>query len=298
MKQCLRSAAFLALLTACTPPPALPASAPARARVITGFAHPESVASDGHRFFVSNMGTELDPLKKDGDGFISEVDADGQIVALRAFAPLDAPKGMAVVGRVLYVADIDRVVGFDIPGRARVLEIASPGVACGTLLNDLAVESDESLLVTDTLAGTVYRLRLADHSLSEIASHLDGANGIVVDPVARVAYVAGIGRRFAGGDLFTIPLGGGAARRLGTAHGLFDGIALLSSGELVVSDWVGLTGPRSGTLTRYAADGRWRGALTLPEPLHGPADFFYDRAREQLWIPRTVDGSVSIMAAL
>lgn len=98
------------------------AGAPARAasepRVVTGFAHPESVLIDGDRRFVSNIGEKLDPLGHDGDGFVSELDADGRIVALRALPidsdRLDSPKGMAMLGGRLYVADIDRIVGFDL----------------------------------------------------------------------------------------------------------------------------------------------------------------------------------------
>src|SRR6187397_31958 len=63
---------------------------------IGGFASPESVVADGNRRFVSNMGAEIKPTEKDGDGFISEVDDDGHVVDLHAFpkggdAKLNAP---------------------------------------------------------------------------------------------------------------------------------------------------------------------------------------------------------------
>jgi hypothetical protein len=54
-------------------------TATAQSRVITGFFNPESVVSDGTRFFVSNLGAKTEPQAKDGDGFISEVARDGTI---------------------------------------------------------------------------------------------------------------------------------------------------------------------------------------------------------------------------
>ena len=114
------SAVLLALAVTLARPAAHAASEP---RVVTGFAHPESVLIDGDRRFVSNIGEKLDPLGHDGDGFLSELAADGRIVALHALPidgdRLDAPKGMAMLAGKLYVADIDRVVGFDLSTRDR-----------------------------------------------------------------------------------------------------------------------------------------------------------------------------------
>ncbi|HJP69699.1 MAG TPA: hypothetical protein VJ846_12430, partial [Sphingomicrobium sp.] len=41
-----------------------------KATVVAGFASPESVLISGGRRFVSNIGRVLDPVAKDGDGFI------------------------------------------------------------------------------------------------------------------------------------------------------------------------------------------------------------------------------------
>ena len=87
--------------------------------MVDGFASPESVVSLSGRHFVSNMGAGIKPTEKDGDGFISEIDDAGHVVDLHAFpkkdgGTLNAPKGLAIVAGRIYVADIDRVVGFDI----------------------------------------------------------------------------------------------------------------------------------------------------------------------------------------
>src|SRR5690349_12415206 len=78
-----------------------------------GFNVPESVKYDAELdvFFVSNVNGN--PSQKDGNGFIARVKADS-ISAMsklveggKGGATLNAPKGMAIKGDTLYVADID-----------------------------------------------------------------------------------------------------------------------------------------------------------------------------------------------
>src|SRR5690349_4353595 len=90
---------------------------------------PESVASDGTRFFVSDQGK--DAFSQDGDGFISEIDSKGNIIKLK-FLPLpgeklNTPKGLTLIKNVLYAADLNRVVGFNIDTRKQVFELRIPG---------------------------------------------------------------------------------------------------------------------------------------------------------------------------
>jgi hypothetical protein len=62
-------------------------------QVTNGFAMPESITSNGKRFFVSNQGQDV--FSKDGDGFISEISADGKLVnpkLLPVTGVLNAPK--------------------------------------------------------------------------------------------------------------------------------------------------------------------------------------------------------------
>ena len=116
-------------------------------------AHPESVVMDGNSGFVSNIGARLDPMTRDGDGFIARIDSMGTPIDGPAMPPsgarLDAPKGLALLDGRLYVADIDRVVAFD-PDTGRQLAEFHPEGATG--LNDVAA-AGHRLLVTDFGAG-------------------------------------------------------------------------------------------------------------------------------------------------
>src|SRR3546814_9666938 len=82
---------------------------------IPRLSHPESVTYDGKFYYISNIGTEPNPTVEDGDGFISKVSDEGLIID-RLYLPrrgkLNAPKGMCVIGKILFVTDINKVYGF------------------------------------------------------------------------------------------------------------------------------------------------------------------------------------------
>ncbi len=273
-----------------------PAQAASETRVVSGFSHPESVLIDGNRRFVSNVGAKLDPLSHDGDGFISELDADGRIVALHAFpsdgGKLDAPKGMAVLGGTLFVADIDRVVGFDLTTRRQVFEAKVPAGG-PTLLNDVAATQD-ALVVSDTLRGTVWRVDVHSGAFAMIADGIPGANGVVWDAAGKRILVVGLGAKFDGGDLFEIPDGGTARRIAKGPHGILDGLALLPDGRMVISDWRSIDPPEAGAVTLHAADGTKTKTLDFGREIRGPADFAVDAVKGEIWIPAMVDETVVI----
>ena len=80
-----------------------------------GFSTPESVLYDPEAdvYLVANI--HGGPSARDGNGFISRLSPEGEVIALKWIdsaaegVTLDAPKGMALVGERLFVADIDVV---------------------------------------------------------------------------------------------------------------------------------------------------------------------------------------------
>ncbi len=281
----MRPVLVLALILSASPALANPV-------VITGFASPESVLVAGDHVYVANVGAKLDPLGKDGDGFISRLAPDGTVQEMHAFpgdgSVLDAPKGMALVGATLYVADIDRVVGFDTATGSRSFEAALPP-GPQAFANDIAADGDGTLLVTDTLRNAVFRLDPATGSWTQLTDAVPGANGIAVDPDNGTIAVAGIGAGFTGGDVFTLGADGRPTMLTGGPHGLLDGIAFRPDGSLLVSDWVSIDPPAAGRIV----DGR--GAVTASgDDLRGPADFALG-PDGRLWVPSMPGNSVVIL---
>jgi sugar lactone lactonase YvrE len=128
---------------------------PTRLRVVSGFGVPESARYDADRdlYYISNVTGH--PMAEDNDGFISVMNPDGDIVALRFIAggvggvTLHAPKGMALVGDTLWVTDITRVRGFHRETGRPVADV-DLAPAGASFLNDITVSTDGSMYISDT----------------------------------------------------------------------------------------------------------------------------------------------------
>ncbi len=149
------------------------------------FRNPESVLYDsvGDVYFVSNVNGDGDAA--DDNGFISRVRPDGSVDSLhfvlagRAGAVLNAPKGMAIVGNTLWVADLDAIRAFDRRDGRAVGSIALKSGGA-RFLNDVALGPDGALYVSDTHANRVFRVGPnLQPSTAIISDSLQGPNGLL-----------------------------------------------------------------------------------------------------------------------
>src|SRR6266496_4562221 len=110
----------LAVWVACKPIEKTPTTVAATKVVaVEGFLTPESVLHDTAQdiYFVSNINGS--PTAKDNNGFISRLRPDGAVENLKFIeggkngVTLNAPKGLALLGDTLWVADIDAVRAFN-----------------------------------------------------------------------------------------------------------------------------------------------------------------------------------------
>lgn len=146
-----------------------------------GFRTPESVLYDpkADLYLVANI--RGDPSARDGNGFISRISPEGEVIALKWIdgqaegVTLNAPKGMALTGKRLFVADIDVVRVFDRKNGAPLDEITVQGAR---FLNDVAADEGGTVYVTDSATGVLHRIR-PDGSLEQ-AGQAENANGIQV----------------------------------------------------------------------------------------------------------------------
>ncbi|MFO8073904.1 MAG: hypothetical protein R6V85_18740 [Polyangia bacterium] len=201
-----------------------------------GLATPESALHDpvDDVYLVSNVNGEGGA--KDGDGFVSRISPEGEVLELKWIsggsggAILNAPKGMAISGEELFVADIDVL---------RVFERAS-GEPITTLehdefqfLNDVAAAGDGSVWVSDTAAQAIYRVA-PDRSCELVASgdQLLSPNGIAIDGEA--VWVAS----WAEPRVFRVD-GGEISHLRETPAAKLDGLVLRADGTALVSSWDG-----------------------------------------------------------
>lgn len=277
-----------------------------KVHVVQGLGFPESVRYDPEQdvYFISNM-TGPGSLK-DGNGLIVRVRAgDLQqpapfVEGGRGGAVLDAPKGMALQGDTLWVADIDVLRGFHRRTGAPLATIdLEPHGA--VLANDVAVGPDGRLYVTDTgIAmtdkGVMYRggdkifvigpgravsLLAEGRDLGRpngITWDPDGGRWIVVsfDPFRSEVYAIAPGQ--------DVPRGQEARTVLLRGLGKFDGVERLADGRLLVTCWADssvhlLDGQRDQRIIR----GLWQ-----------PADLGVDTRRNRVAIPLVLQGRVEI----
>ena len=288
----LAAAAVLAFLPACT----------ASETAING--HPESIAEEHDIFYVACIGQRLAPTEKDGDGFIATLNRRGRVISPNAFPNirLDAPKGAVIEDGVLYVADVDRVVGINLRLGAVVLTVdfSREGTS---YLNDIA-EEDDFLYVSATDIGKIFRISLRNGTYEEIptAEPLNAPNGLAIED--NVLYIAEYAKDAAGapvGKIKAIPLFGTGPRPVSVIYnvsGLYDGIEIEDEEDLFgnetdwlyFSDWA--ENGRPGAVKKLNLRTREVKDVMGRVPVNGPADFIIEDDR--LWIPAMLDRKIVI----
>lgn len=217
---------------------ALTLAAPATAQVFgfeqswktDGFANPESVLYvPGHdAFLVSSINGGV-PVEEDGDGFISLLSLDGEIVTERFTEGLDAPKGMGAFNGRLYVADINDLVEIDLE-TGEVL--ARHPVEGAEFLNDVTIAPDGTVLVSDMMTGKIHAL--ADGAMtvwSEDEILGDYVNGLLAEEDRLLALV--------GDTLWAIDWDTQAFTALAHGFGGGDGLVPDGRGGYVLTQWPG-----------------------------------------------------------
>lgn len=269
---------------------------PARAALALGFRRPVAAAYDssGDRFFVANLGDDST------GGFISRVRPDGTIDSLHFIAggrhgvTLHAPRGLALVGDTLWVADVDAVRGFDARtgAPAATIDLAAQHPVA---LSGLAAAPDHSLYVTDRAIrdaggapshppGTDRVFRIApDHhvSVALATDDLERPSAIAWDARARRFIIVAFG----GSSIFSWRPTDAAPTLIGHGASRLDGVALLPDDRLVVAAW------KDSSLTIRHANQE-----TVIEGFPTPSGIAVDTRRMHIAVPLVSRDRVDIWA--
>jgi DNA-binding beta-propeller fold protein YncE len=269
-------------------PPRMSDLAPQALATITKLRGPESVLYDPDQdvYFISNINGGM--LWRDGNGFLTRVNAATLDVDLKWVATgLDAPKGMAILGDTLYVADIDRVRKFDRRSGAPRGEIE---IAGASFLNDITTDG-RSLYVSDTGIVTGPGITFYDTGSDAIwkitgdrpeklagGEELRHPNGLdFVDGKLRVV-------TFRGNELYELD-GGKRTNIIAMPAGQLDGVTHLADGTAIVSSWKG------NEIYRTTRGGK---AAAILAGMDAAADLGYDTKRHRLLVPQPTANQVTL----
>jgi hypothetical protein len=261
---------------------------------VKGFDSPESVWYDSTLdiYFVSNTGSGNGD---DSHGFISRLKNDGTVDSLRFIAEgqndvtLHTPRGLAVLGDTIWVADGKTLRGFDKRTGKSVGDVDFAQLDA-ELLNDVALGPDGSIMITDTRArdgqGEIFSIpeltvqgRSRNPQRVSTNTTLEGPNGIIWDRVRGRYLVAS----FLGNAVYSwMPKSDPAT--IATGPGRFDGLAALGDGRILVSSW------NDSSLMVVRGDSMRTVISGLPEP----ADIGIDNKRQRVAIPLSASNEVVI----
>ena len=252
---------------------------------ISGFSSPESVISDKSFIYVSNVGKELKPMEKDGDGFISKLSNDGKILNLKFISNLNAPKGMTIIKNTLFVVDIDRVLGFNLKSTKEVFNLEIKGAK---FLNDITKRDRSTLFISETVSGSIFKIDLKAKKYTKLeVEEIKGANGIFY--TRNKLFVVGFGKENKpNGEIGFISLNKKPLKfeKLSNYNGYLDGL-IVDGDKIYFSDWVAFE--KKGVIN-VLQDSKLT-TLTL-KPIAGPADFYIDG--DKILIPKMMENKVLI----
>ena len=242
-------------------------------------------SSSGKEYFISSVNG--DPEAADNNGFITKLDASGNLVNLKFIqggtdgVTLNAPKGMALVEQTLYVADLDQVRAFDmVTGKAAgsLPMPAVPGQASASL-TDVAYNGAGLLYCSDQRANRIYRVELPSRKVTLFVTDpaLAGPAGLAVHPKSGELIAVSWDK----GKIFSISPQGAVSEIF--SNGFFSsrfsnlrGVDFDRWGNMYVSDFT------TGKVWRMTWDKRFQ---VIAEYLPSPGDLGIDRTNNLILVP-------------
>ena len=231
---------------------------------------PESVLFDKEGIFVALI-DGAGGWDVDGKGGIAKIDKNGKILNATWVTGLNAPKGMGIHNKKLYVADITDVVVVDVSTGKIDSKIPVEG-AQG--LNDITIDGKGVVYVSDSKLGQVHRITKGKPEL--YITDQKGINGL----------------KAVGSDLYMLTGAGvfkaDASKKIESVSPMDmggDGIEPVGNGEYVVSCW-------PGVIYYLSRDGKMQLMLDTRDQKKMTADIGYDPASKTVYVPTFFKKSV------
>lgn len=199
---------------------------------------------------------------------------------------LEAPKGLAILDNVLYVADVTRVVGLDLETGKQVFKQAIPDAV---FLNDVAADNEKSIYVSDSRSNFIVRI-IPSTGLTEFFRHpeLVSPNGLFVAAQDDETYLYVVSMEadtpIQKLNLFSKEFSAIPNFKLTRA----DGITREPDGSWLISSWA------DSTVYKFSPD--WSEQSHLQKTYQSPADIFYSIENKELAIPHMQTNTITFIS--
>lgn len=223
----------------------------------------ESVIPYNGTIYTSQINGQ--PWIKDGNGAIGTLTMSGKVKNLKWITGLDAPKGLAVNGDWLYVADLKDVVVISISKNKIDHKIT---IADAVGLNDVTVDSKGVIYTTDSQNARVFKIEKDVPTL-----YLEGLRGINgIKAIGDKLYILT-------GNAMMVADAAKNLTKFATLENGGDGIEPIGNGDFLVTAW-------AGWLYYVKADGTKEVLLdTHTTKNRKTADIGYDAKTKIVYVP-------------
>lgn len=235
---------------------------------------PESAlfSEEYNTVFVSCIGEER--MEKTGDGYIAQINLDGEITNNKWVAGLNAPKGMAIFEGKLYVSDLNELVIINIK-KAKIEKRIL--IETATFLNDVSACKNGMVFVSDSRseANSIYLYHNGELNVWQNNEDLLKVNGLWAEN----------GKLYAGNQsVWEIDIKTKEYKQLFDKAMGIDGLEKLENGNFIFSNWVGRI--------FVSKDGEVVNLLDRSEKRHNTADIDFIPEKGTVLVPTFFSNSV------
>ncbi len=188
---------------------------------------PESVIYNSEKDVIYVANINGDPSQKDGNGFISVLNTNGEIKNLEWIKGLNAPKGKAIFKGKLYVSDIDDLVEIDLENGTIINRYHATDAV---FLNDVTACGNGMIFVSDTRTAKIHVLNEGRFTVWHEGAPLENPNGLMAEK----------GKLLVGdNNIYEIDITSKKINTLVEDAGGVDGLEKNNDGDFVFSNWPG-----------------------------------------------------------
>ncbi len=225
---------------------------------------PESVLHDFKKKTLYISLIDGGPWAADGKGGVSKLNPDGKSYNPTWITGLHAPKGMAIVGKNLYVADIENVAVID-KRKGKIKKKIAVSGAQG--LNDITATDKGIIYVSDSRTGRIWRI---ENDLATLyLDSVKGVNGLMA--IGDELYI-GAGKDFLKSDINK------NITKIATVSQGIDGIEPIGNGDFILTSW-------GGYIYYVFADGKVETLLETHLNKINSADIGYNKKDRIIYVP-------------